>query len=268
MTQRQSKRYIPEVMNFLLKSILIIVPESYINSKTKSSILNSSTIVNNKKYCLTGKDWKKVELKPLKLSLIMTNSTTNKEFTKYITSNELRISILGLCIELLEKYSRLYLDIGCLKEIFSGVDNLISDLEKMPVSNKLKESLKEFKSNLSSYIQSENVKRKSLQWQKRKPIPIASIVPKFEENYSVDKHYDKNRERAEHNKLKAQVQKEKKGALRELRKDNMFLARKRLQEIKEKDREYKEKIKGIYGLLGNEQGEQNRMDRERKRRKN
>ncbi|ORX88183.1 Nop14-like protein [Neocallimastix californiae] len=247
MTQRQSKRYIPEVMNFLLKSILIIVPESYINSKTKSSILNSSTIVNNKKYCLTGKDWKKVELKPLKLSLIMTNSTTNKEFTKYITSNELRISILGLCIELLEKYSRLYLDIGCLKEIFSGVDNLISDLEKMPVSNKLKESLKEFKSNLSSYIQSENVKRKSLQWQKRKPIPIASIVPKFEENYSVDKHYDKNRERAEHNKLKAQVQKEKKGALRELRKDNMFLARKRLQEIKEKDREYKEKIKGIYG---------------------
>ena len=27
----------------------------------------------------------------------------------------------------------------------------------------------------------------------------------------------------------------------------MFLARKRLQEIKEKDREYKEKIKGIYG---------------------
>jgi len=77
-------------MNFLLKSILIIVPESYINSKTKSSILNSSTIVNNKKYCLTGKDWKKVELKPLKLSLIMTNSTTNKEFTKYITSNELR----------------------------------------------------------------------------------------------------------------------------------------------------------------------------------
>jgi len=27
----------------------------------------------------------------------------------------------------------------------------------------------------------------------------------------------------------------------------MFLARKRLQEIKEKDKEYKEKIKGIYG---------------------
>ena len=63
----------------------------------------------------------------------------------------------------------------------------------------------------------------------------------------MDKHYDKNRERAEHNKLKAQVQKEKKGALRELRKDNMFLARKRLQEIREKDREYKEKIRGIYG---------------------
>lgn len=29
----------------------------------------------------------------------------------------------------------------------------------------------------------------------------------------------------------------------------MFLARKRLQEIKEKDKEYKEKIKGIYGYI-------------------
>jgi len=73
------------------------------------------------------------------------------------------------------------MDIGCLKEIFSGVEELVTDLEKMPVSSKLKESMKGFKSNLNSYIQGENVKRRSLQWQKRKPIPIASIVPKFEE---------------------------------------------------------------------------------------
>jgi len=73
------------------------------------------------------------------------------------------------------------MDIGCLKEIFSGVESLIIDLEKMPFCAKLEKSLKDFKSNLSSYIQGENVKRKSLQWQKRKPIPIASIVPKFEE---------------------------------------------------------------------------------------
>jgi len=73
------------------------------------------------------------------------------------------------------------MDIGCLKEIFSGIEDLITDIEKIPVCNKLKESLKEFKSNLNSYIQGENVKRKSLQWQRRKPIPIASIVPRFEE---------------------------------------------------------------------------------------
>jgi len=249
MTQKQSKRYIPEVMNFIIKSILMIIPETYISNTTKEKLLNSNIIVNNKKFNLTGKNWEKIELKPIKMSLIMSNNTTKKEFIKYIKSNELRVSTLGLCIELLNKYSKLYLDIGCLKEIFSGVENLINDLEKISFSVKLKELLKEFKYNLISYLQGENVKRKSLQWQKRKPIPIASIVPKFEENYSIDKHYDKNRERAEHNKLKAQVQKEKKGALRELRKDNMFLARKRLQEIKEKDKEYKEKIKGIYGYI-------------------
>jgi len=266
MTQKRSKRYIPEAINYLIKTILMVIPNTCISKKTESSLLNSN-VINNKMLYLTGNNWSKIELEPLKLSLIMSDNNTKNEFLKYYNSNELKISILGLCIELLEKYSKLYLDIGCIKEIFSGVDNLISDLEKVPFSNKLNELIKNFKSNLNSYIQGENVKRKSLQWQKRKPIPIASIVPRFEENYSVDKHYDKNRERAEYNKLKAQVQKEKKGALRELRKDNMFLARKRLQEIKEKDKEYKEKIKGIYGLLGNEQGEQNKMDRERKRRK-
>ncbi|ORX48425.1 Nop14-like protein [Piromyces finnis] len=268
MTQKQSKRYIPEAMNFIMKTLLIIVPESYISKNTKADMLNSNILVNNTKYSLTGKDWENVELKALNLSLIMSNNTSKKEYIKYCKSNELRISIIGLCIELLEKYSRLYMDIGCLKEIFSGVEKLVSDLEKMPVSDKLKESINKFKSNINSYIAGEGIKRRSLQWQKRKPVAIASIVPKFEENYSVDKHYDKNRERAEYNKLKAQVQKEKKGALRELRKDNMFLARKRLQEIREKDREYKEKIKGIYGMLGNEQGEQNKYDRERKKRKN
>ena len=89
-TQKQSKRYIPEVMNFIVKSLLMIIPESYITEKTKTSLLNSKIIVNNEKFKLIGKDWKKTELQALNLALVMSNNTTKKENAKYNKSNELR----------------------------------------------------------------------------------------------------------------------------------------------------------------------------------
>jgi len=77
-------------MNFIVKSLLMIIPESYITEKTKTSLLNSKIIVNNEKFKLIGKDWKKTELQALNLALVMSNNTTKKENAKYNKSNELR----------------------------------------------------------------------------------------------------------------------------------------------------------------------------------
>jgi len=77
-------------MNFIVKALLMIIPDSYITEKTKTNLLNSKIIVNNDKFKLTGKDWKKTDLKPLNLALIMSNNTTKKENAKYNNSNELR----------------------------------------------------------------------------------------------------------------------------------------------------------------------------------
>ena len=53
--------------------------------------------------------------------------------------------------------------------------------------------------------------RTPLQLQAHKPVPIASYVPKFEEGYSLDKHYDPDVERSQAHKLQVQYKKEKKG---------------------------------------------------------
>lgn len=101
--------------------------------------------------------------------------------------------------------------------------------------------------------------------QYHRPIPIAQHLPKFEQGYSLEKHYDPDRERAELNKLKAQVKKEKKGAMRELRKDNMFMAREKAKERKQKDEEYNKMIKGVMSILQEDQAEKNRLEKEKRK---
>lgn len=53
---------------------------------------------------------------------------------------------------------------------------------------------------------------------------------RFEENYRKTKDYDPDRERAERKTLKRQVVKERRGAMRELRRDAVFMARERDRE--------------------------------------
>jgi nucleolar protein 14 len=50
-------------------------------------------------------------------------------------------------------------------------------------------------------------------------------------------------------KLQRKVKQERKGAIRELRKDNMFLEEERLKEKLRRDKELKEKLGGLRSLL-------------------
>ncbi|RKP04209.1 hypothetical protein CXG81DRAFT_16347 [Caulochytrium protostelioides] len=96
--------------------------------------------------------------------------------------------------------------------------------------------------------------RERLQLLRRKPVAIASWLPAFHEHYSLDKHYDQNRERAQAQKLQRELKQEKRGAVRELRKDGQFLARVKLQEEKAAGVEYKKKMDKIVGQLAAQEG--------------
>jgi len=71
--------------------------------------------------------------------------------------------------------------------------------------------------------------------------------PKFEESYNPNKHYDPDRERTEAAKLKKEFKRERKGAIRELRRDAKVMARDNLRDKKEKDAAY-EKVCAIRTL--------------------
>ena len=100
------------------------------------------------------------------------------------------------------------------------------------------------------------IERQPLQLQKFKAQPIASFDPEFDVDYSLDrKRNRKDKDQQEMAKLKHEYKKEFKGAMKELRKDNAFIAQEQAKKRKERDVDYNSKIKAIYGQIGNEGSE-------------
>jgi nucleolar protein 14 len=100
-----------------------------------------------------------------------------------------------------------------------------------------------------------------------RPLPIKTSIPKFEESFDPNKHYDPDKERSEAAKLQKEYKREKKGALRELRKDSNFIAREKLREKKDKDAAYETKYKRLVAEIQGEEGrEKNVYEREKRKR--
>lgn len=110
--------------------------------------------------------------------------------------------------------------------------------------------------------------RRPLLLHKHRPLAIKSFIPQFIDNYNPDRHYDPDRERAELAKLKAEHKKERKGAMRELRKDASFMAREQLRDKKEKDAAYERKYKRLVAEIQGEEGREAKdYEREKAKRK-
>ena len=106
--------------------------------------------------------------------------------------------------------------------------------------------------------------RRPLALQAHKPIPIATYVPRFEHSSSnYLRNRDPDHERNETAKLKAQYKQERKGAIRELRKDARFLAGEQLKKEKAKDQAYNDRMKRVFGSLEGERAEQKAMEKEK-----
>jgi nucleolar protein 14 len=109
--------------------------------------------------------------------------------------------------------------------------------------------------------------RTALTLQTRKQIAIRSFAPKFQTNFAPDKHYDHDHERSQAQKVAREYKQEFKGAVRELRKDAVYLNKIRLQNKKSSDAAYKRKIDGIMGNLAAQEGAMRGYERENKKSK-
>ena len=242
-TQELSKRYIPQVFNFLY-SILF----SFIQVDVPSNGVFLRTHVGFK-------------------NMLNENPTPSQDmsllFNKMEWNGSDKCGLFVAAVGILSRFFILYSELPSFKEITFLFQKWIQFLPQDCHLN-VKDCMKQVENGIHG---KSNEKREPLVMQKRKPIPIPTYEPAFQEYYSIDKRYHPNRDTAEMAKLKFQYKKEKKGALRELRKDADFKAREKLKDIKQKDLEYKQKIDKIMGHLASQEGSMRGYEREAKKSK-
>jgi len=253
--QTLSKRFIPEVLNFINMSLYILAPQE---SKQNVSIkFPLPDYIHSLKLHIT--EGKKRSAQPLSVSAFLTDGLDRGG----IETEQTRISLLVGIVKVLEAYMQLYGSTAAFVETFEPTLAIVQSIADVTKWNKdVKASLNHISDRLERQLKFaiERRTKTPLRMQQHRPVPIAQYVPKFEEGYSMDRHYDPDHERAQFNKLKAQTAKERKGAIRELRKDNMFMAREKLKNIKQKDERYQKMITGVMTVLEADQAEKKELE--------
>lgn len=250
--QRISKRYTPELTYFFKKSLATLLPltEQEKNEKAMVNFKLDSYSVVLPKDCSV----EEVTSPILNLHLLSDESINTKDSIKFNLLSNILLSLeraVGLIwkelsafeeitspfVRILTEYSLAYPKLNQPKEILAKITNLRRFHEHIPLT-----------------------------LQNHKPVSIPTYAPKFEENFNPDKKsYDPNRTRSEINKMKAQVKKERKFTMKEIRKDTRFEARQRIDEKKKDSAEYHAKMARIINTISTEEGaEKNKYEREKR----
>ncbi|GIC92609.1 snoRNA-binding rRNA-processing protein NOP14 [Aspergillus udagawae] len=255
--QTISKRYMPEFVNYVLNALCNLCPtepNSSLGFFPARGSQESLRLIPSK------------QLNPRKLRFwdIATAQSDQR------SQNELKLSLIHTFVTLLNSASDLWTGKSAFFEIFEPVQQVLRHVSKSTkgkLSSAVQDNLQSTLDKLDSHLSRARVTRRPLLLHNHRPLAIKTAIPKFEETFNPDKHYDPNRERAELNRLKAEFKRERKGAMRELRKDANFVAREKLREKKERDAEYEKKYKRLVAEIQNEEGrEANAYEREKRKR--
>ncbi|EPS44656.1 hypothetical protein H072_1344 [Dactylellina haptotyla CBS 200.50] len=264
--QRLSKRVVPEALNYIYQCLVTLSPSAL--PKLPDGF-PAHGLVTTYKLRISSASKDKFELSKLKFREALypdaTSDTANIKptlayvfthqiitFAKLYSSKTALLDLTRPAIALLSHFA----SPECAKSIPKALSTYINETA-LPELDRLRTHSQKF--------------RRPLELHHHRPLPIPANYPKFDEEYSLDRHkssYDPDRERKELSKLKAEHKKEKKGAMRELRKDSQFIAREKLKERKVADQEYHDKMKRIVSMIQNEEGAaSNAYEREKAGRK-
>ncbi|XP_036364777.1 nucleolar protein 14 isoform X2 [Octopus sinensis] len=287
-----SKRYIPEVMNFLYAVLTLATVEP---SNTKSVVFLPPFQIST---CPQGllrisEQAQSENVKPLKLSWLLirdsnqtTKTTKNKskksednndsddkddgkdeddlinklEDTTSLDCNEFRLSAIHVAVGLLQEFCTLYSSLPSFAAIFQPIT---TQLNKLP-TDKYPPVIQEQISKLTQDISAAGETSHSalVLKIKKKTISLQLFQPKIEQ--VMEGHRKKSAGSAEENerkKLLYKVKQESKGAIREIKKDAQFLAKHQLDEQRMRDVERKRKVKALYSFMETQEADYKKMKR-------
>ncbi|KAJ1662722.1 nucleolar complex protein 14 [Coemansia sp. RSA 1813] len=264
--QRLSRRLVPEALNFMYAALAASVCRAdddsdwtgqYPLSRRQRQAYSSLLSIGISDKC------KKKAVEPMRWLWLLTNNSSFSADEKY--------TVLNACLHLSRRFIDAYFSLPAFVELFTPLKELLAKVsDRLPSHFKLHQApntvlktLTDLQEYLGEQLDQAIALRHPLKLQYHKPLAIDSVAPKFESSYSLDVHYDPDRERNESIKLRRQVNRERRGVIRELRRDAQFVAGQRLTQQREKDAAYAEKMKKAWGVLEDEQSQMKKMDRQR-----
>ncbi|GLB34168.1 putative nop14-like protein [Lyophyllum shimeji] len=254
-----SKRFVPEAVNFLVNAVLHIAPHPY---KTVDALPDS----------FPSPDFRSDLTRPLALN-VKTRSTLTPQKANFTTllaadrpTEQAKTDLLSLALNLLGRYAEMYKGLEGFIELYDPILEIIKHVNASSMAEPLTAQVAGLKDSLGRLLKFSRQARQPLRLQAHKPIPIPTYIPKFEAiTSSYLRRQDPDHERNEASKLRNQYKQEKKGAIRELRKDAKFLAAVEQQKQKEKDHAYHERMKRVFGSIEGERAEEKAMEREKQK---
>ncbi|NXD10196.1 NOP14 protein, partial [Nothocercus nigrocapillus] len=253
-----SRRFVPELINFLLGILHISLPKKQAQGYT---VVHPFTPVGKNLELLLVSDKKDLETwqkQNLPLSIV----TRLKEMSR-TELNHIRLSCLALCFDLTKKCAALYESLPSFHEIMHPVRILLT--QHLPVSE-YPEQMREWYNSALRELENKAKHYTPLVCEKKKPEPLKQYTPKIVKVLEFGRKLGGSKKEQERKRLIHKHKREFKGAIREIRKDNQFLARLQLEEIMERDAARKRKVKELLGSLATQEGEWKAM--KRKKRKN
>ena len=255
--EKMSKRFVPEAINFLVNSTLHLAPHPY---------TDAASLPGN----FPTQDFRTAVTLPLQMDVkkVKKLSASKPDLANCLCGELLgeqtKVDLLGLTWELFGRFAGLYKGLDGFIELFTPIQDTLSAVKGNNLPADLSTRLQSLQDLLGRLLKFAAQSRRPLCLQAHKPIPIPTYIPKFEQTSSnYLRNRDPDHERNEAAKLRAQVKQERKGAIRELRKDARFLAAEQQRKQKEKDKSYNGRMKRVFGSIESERAEEKAMEREK-----
>ncbi|NXL87807.1 NOP14 protein, partial [Alectura lathami] len=250
-----SKRFVPELINFLLGVLHISLPKQQAQGYT---VVHPFTPVGKNSELLLVSDKKDLESwqkQNLPLSIVARLKETGRT-----EMNHIRLSCLALCFDLIKRCAVLYESLPSFHEIMHPVKILLT--QHVPV-NEYPEQMQEWYHSALKELENKEKHYTPLICEKEKPVPLKQYTPKIVKVLEFGRKQGGSKKEQERRRLIHKHKREFKGAVREIRKDNQFLARMQLSEIMERDSARKRKVKELLGSLATQEGEWKAMKRKK-----
>ncbi|KAB0794544.1 hypothetical protein PPYR_11383 [Photinus pyralis] len=244
-----SKRYLPSATKFLAGVLHMAIPKpcvKQIKVLPPFRSISSHLVLTKRTTTLTTT---KLELTDL---------------TELDISEDFKQRSLQVALQLVSEFNENFHELSSNCEIFSPIEEYLGQIPTANYTPDLRQLLGEILDKLKS---NHDKKLYYIVMQASKPKALRLYEPNIQKVYDVKSRKIMSKEKMERAKLLHKIKVEKKGALREIRRDKAFLGRVKIKERIESDKLRKEKVKKIFAEANIQQSELNSMDRKNQRRR-